>query len=796
MEQRTRQFLLYICILIIVIIIIRCIYMYMYKKCSYEGFTSDSPASDLLTKLKSSNVQQYGIKKSKTPEMTIYPWSTQLYNIQFPSKQIKTISLYKPNLFINDVQYCKLGDIPCQNTDYSLPSSTDFTVLVKQSGSDIKSPTGYDVVVNLMNSNFQDYYYNYSQYLTNSGGFAGITNNLQNCIDAFTTLNNIVQSNLTGIQKQFMDYFNYQIINTPICYIYDGNNNQIGSVKLGTRSDFASEWQISIAAGMDIYMQSRNSLGRGSVYRDTIVESHDNTFNLPETMDAWQLQNSNDNLNAIINLIPSRYFENNRQASPYLSTRQVSYNIFKFIPLSNTLGYLKSICLDIQNICNNQSKNPNLVTSFNLSNNVTDATEVLQIINKYINNVDIDLNKIYDINGINLYDQFIADIIKYRNNSGANATLLGSIIEIIITMNMTYYMTYVTFYPNPLVRGKTEYISLSSYSNKNVISYIPQKMYNINNTPTTLNNIQNIIPNLTNFLTFITNVNNASIGYNPLQILSPKAPDGYIALGHVFSNSPSDLEKIKSTNSIACIPIHCAKPMRDWTTNDKIYEYNVNGVYFAIYYNPYTGTFIATNTNAQTLPKDKVYKIVACVKKCTAVDELEKADECTRNYYNLNKELNADTHLTPNLVSDQEEIFYLSKLKNQSDSIARLKTKAQKLQIENDKSTIINREMNKNKLQSYVDTQKKNIEIVSNRLEADKNKIQTNVKMPIDPILQMLNDSTNLTPLQIKTISDKIKSSDSSKDSTISDSCPQYDINGMVKKQLVKDVCYGCDSIP
>ena len=48
----------------------------------------------------------------------------------------------------------------------------------------------------------------------------------------------------------------------------------------------------------------------------------------------------------------------------------------------------------------------------------------------------------------------------------------------------------------------------------------------------------------------------------------------------------------------------------------------------------------------------------------------------------------------------------------------------------------------------------------------------------------------------LKTISDKIKSSDSSKDSTISDSCPQYDINGMVKKQLVKDVCYGCDSIP
>ena len=206
------------------------------------------------------------------------------------------------------------------------------------------------------------------------------------------------------------------------------------------------------------------------------------------------------------------------------------------------------------------------------------------------------------------------------------------------------------------------------------------------------------------------------------------------------------------------------------------------------------------------MPSGKVSKVVACVAKCTAVDKLKKSDECARQYYNLNKEVSNKVKLSSTLSSDQEEIFYLDKIKAQSDSISRLNSRAQKMQLDIDKASIVNREMNKNKLQDYVDIQKRNIDIIMKRLQADKNKIQTNINMPLDTlnnIMDMIKNSSALSINQKKELvqklitvsNNKIITEDeyNSKLNNILSSCPSNDLTGLIKKTLASDVCYGCD---
>lgn len=318
------------------------------------------------------------------------------------------------------------------------------------------------------------------------------------------------------------------------------------------------------------------------------------------------------------------------------------------------------------------------------------------------------------------------------------------------------------------------------------------------------NSINTVIKTITSFSQFVTEINNNTIGDFPLQIYKPIAPDNYTTMGHVFCNRTTDLQKIINSNNVACVPSHCVKEIRDWTTNDKIYEYNKNGKYFAIYSNPYTGTFISTNVNAQQLPEGKICKVVACVAKCNAVEDLEKADDCARKYYNLNKQSLSSTPLSSTLVSNQEEEFYLDKLQAQSDSITRLKQRAQKMQTDVDKAIIVNSEMNKHKLQDYVDVQKRNIDIIMKRLQADKNKIKTDINIPPDTLnalIETIKNSSSLSSEQKTILLTKIANSKNlsgteydNNFNKILGSCPQYDLSGLVSKQTASDVCFGCDT--
>jgi hypothetical protein len=165
--------------------------------------------------------------------------------------------------------------------------------------------------------------------------------------------------------------------------------------------------------------------------------------------------------------------------------------------------------------------------------------------------------------------------------------------------------------------------------------------------------------------------------------------------------------------------------------------------------------------------------------------------------------------LVSNIVNDKEEEYYLAKIKAQNESMAFLKQRAQKMQSTMDKATIINREMNKNKLQNYVDTQKRNIELVADRLIQDRNKVSVDINMTLETLNKIVAAIKNMNISKDKKDSLLGKVYTLQKDSNaglltkdemnkavdnIIKSCPEYDLSGLVKKSVVADVCYGCDN--
>ena len=201
-KQITKKTIIYICIIIIIIIILRILYSNVYS--NIEGFdTSTSAANDLLSKLKSTYAQEIVNPTNIDLEMQIYSWSNKLHNMLYTLEQTKPIAFYKPILNINSIEYSKLGDIVSQNTDYSLPNVDQFTLLVKKHTSDIKSPTRFDLIAEIEFPNFDNNYYNFSNYIGNTVNINVIKNSIVNCASTLNNLNTIIQNNLSIVQNKF-----------------------------------------------------------------------------------------------------------------------------------------------------------------------------------------------------------------------------------------------------------------------------------------------------------------------------------------------------------------------------------------------------------------------------------------------------------------------------------------------------------------------------------------------------------------------------------------------------------------
>jgi hypothetical protein len=288
-----------------------------------------------------------------------------------------------------------------------------------------------------------------------------------------------------------------------------------------------------------------------------------------------------------------------------------------------------------------------------------------------------------------------------------------------------------------------------------------------------------------------------------LTILEPVPPTGYSALGHIFTNKDDDLKIIKANKCVGCVPTTCVKEIRDWQMTDMVFEYRNHNSYFNIFYNPYIGTFKAGTTPG--LPDGKVCKVVACVKPCTIVDEIIKADKCARNFQQMNKSITSQNPLTSTLATDEQDQYYLNKIAQQSQRIAMLKSKAADIQVQADKVDIVNSEHNKSKLQKYVDTQERNIGLVMGQLEKGKNSIDIDMNIPLNVINDILKiiDNSNIPNKQdiLNTITKSKALADNGiitggqyrqAMNKLLKTCQDYDLNGFVRKDLAEQVCYGC----
>jgi len=834
-----------------------------------EGFENDinnGNAVDLLSKIKSHQIIE-NINNLNNKNM-IKSWSSKIYNMMSNNKLNKEFAFYQPHLLNN--QYCKLGDMISQNKDYSPPKSNQLSLLIKKGISDIKPPVSFDLVVNFGSEYSNTKYYEYETLIKNINTMNLIKSNINKCANTFIDLNTIITNNnknidfnlskniLNNSEKLYIKLnnqsiglnglFNNNVINKNI----SEKNKDMLILPVGLSGKFIISYgnKTEISFTLPLSLNAEQSYNKANILGKipakpfinlkedniTFEEIEVTIFNLVSILDIINyLKELCDNMITIydkehtnvkflnyINLIDNKdkllkILDNIEICKSFLSSYddinsvtlnsnpeiQSYYDAIVNIPMTdnklmysvlNTLKNMKIkyiIPYITINITDNISKSKEYFTNIENGNGNENENE----------NGNENENENGNGNGNESNNKHT--LKKNKNNKTKenfglfNQSTWDSVGDAFYkpgssSRNYIYPITNVQF---------------TKYDN-NFLAIIPKNKYNIFNSNL---NIKTILEPIKQFSKFQSDLSNNSIDNLPLKIYKPIAPPRYRSIGHIFCNIQSQIAEIKSQaqagNGICCVPDHCVKDVRNWNVADKVFEYNKDNIYWAIYLNPYTGTFISTNTNQ--LPEGKVVKVVACVKKCTVVEELKKADECARKYYNINKKIKNEVKLSPDIVTNQEEEYYLDKIKAQSDSIARLSSKAQDMQITLDKANIVNKEMNKNKLQTYVDTQKNNIDIIMKRLVKDKNSIQTNINVPL-PILnktiKMIQTSKDIPEEQKVALVSKLINNEKMMESNIINkteyeqtinkvlsSCPEYDLTGLVKKDLVSDVCYGCD---
>jgi len=805
MAYTNKQIIIALSVILVSILIIKFLYNHFIKgKDSLEGFQN---AIDLLNKHKSRNVQLTGDSTSSDIELSINPWTTKLYNLQ-EKQQIKAISLYKPHLVINGEKYSKLGDMISLNTDYSPPTNNEFALLIKRAGSDIKAPINYNLVVNFGNSNVPQYYYQYDRFLDSQNNLSLVMNNINNCLTAISNLNQILSKNQDTITNNIKNIIKGQ------------TNLRIGASNPISLASIVNMSVSGISGGLIQTPISSSTEIILPIGTDASITTPDDTYSV-----LWESLidiNTNITANSLLQSIqPNSIFRNFTTNNIVINSTQ-PINIFALANPNDIVQFLQNLCNDILTIFGQTNINPDFIKYLNLGDSLEGVNTVLSAVSTLQQNQTILPGlgtATTPTNNTSTNNIFSANTVLTAYANANSNTLLGGILNIIINKTQTYTYPSIKFSASQLAfttrSSNSSVISIiNGLSDANGIivnnfssSILDGINVNINsNSPEIANIATNVLPNLSKMFEFQTALTNGTIDFFPLQIYEPVAPPNYTALGHVFCNTAKDYYKLTTANNVACVPSQCVKEIRDWVATDKVFEYNQSGVYWALFKNPYTGTFIAVNQ--PQLPSGKVCKVVACVAKCNAVDELQKADECARKYHQINKSIMKNTTEAPDLVANTEESIYLQKIKQQSDNIARLEQRAQQMQINIDKADIINEEMNKSKLQDYVDTQKRNIDLVVKRLEKDKNKITANINIPVSALnnlITMIKNVPTLTPEQKRTVINKIVANATQlSNNTITSgqyntnlnqilrSCPQYDLTGLVKKDLVSNVCYGC----
>lgn len=301
---------------------------------------------------------------------------------------------------------------------------------------------------------------------------------------------------------------------------------------------------------------------------------------------------------------------------------------------------------------------------------------------------------------------------------------------------------------------------------------------------------------------FKTLINNNGLEPFPLRIIRPIPPEGYESLGDVLFNhrDPGYTAKLPIIDRFGCVPKQCVREMREWLITDKVYEYNRGGKYLAIFKNKYLQTFRASTTPG-VLPSGKVLKVVACVEKCQLVDDILTADKCARKFYSSNKAVIESTNLdNDNVVLSRESAIYQDQIRDRQDKITELQDVARKLQVQDAKAEIVNREFNRDKLQNLIGKQQANIAHLGQKLRDQSGQIDINLKFDYAKFMELLYKIDALPPDAKKKIIDIVDTRAGQKLEALPDDvvnavlaeCPTPESEGLVRKSLVESGCYGC----
>ena len=192
---------------------------------------------------------------------------------------------------------------------------------------------------------------------------------------------------------------------------------------------------------------------------------------------------------------------------------------------------------------------------------------------------------------------------------------------------------------------------------------------------------------------FLEKVYTNQLKFPYLKFVKPIAPAGYVSLGDIAIPSEQSMKTQnrgidndgmpqdylsrfqylfggnrhsqdyvhKHISHYVAVPESCTKLVRGWQMTDKIFEIREDNKLISIFKNPFTNTIYATLDNK--LPRDGIRKLVACVKKCNAVDNLIRADQCARDLYRTKKGMEYGYNVSPNFADQEENKYYLDKVK-------------------------------------------------------------------------------------------------------------------------------------
>lgn len=318
-----------------------------------------------------------------------------------------------------------------------------------------------------------------------------------------------------------------------------------------------------------------------------------------------------------------------------------------------------------------------------------------------------------------------------------------------------------------------------------------------------INNITKMINELENLQRDITE---NKLTHYPMKIYRPVAPENYTNMGDLIFVPGDTNYRIRKPilDTYACVPSQCTREIRDWLPIDKIWEYSEGDQYLAIYRNPYLQTFRAVTT-AGVLPPGKVVKVVACVEKCKLLDDIIQADTCANKFYNANKAITEGNNLDMDKpILERESNLYKNEINKREDKLNTMRDLARRLQIQDEKADIINKEHNRQQLQSLVDGQRINMNKLVDKLDKGKHTVDINVKFDYVKFFSLLSQLGPAVPEKLKqqigaAVTDAAKKKlDVLPDNTINDVlgyCPSPETEGLVVKALVESGCYNCTNL-